>query len=72
MNPVAFLIMLLFTLIGIKYLRDMVRYAKGFEINGKCRYGKKYAAYLLKAEKGSIARRNKRSSTYRYVEGISD
>ena len=43
-------VMIAITAIGIKYLRDMLRYAKGYEINGKCRYGKAYAKALEASE----------------------
>lgn len=40
------LIMASITYIGVKYLIDMIRYSKGYRINGKCRYGKEYADQL--------------------------
>lgn len=51
MSALGFILMCLFTVIGIKYLSDMIRYAIGYEVNGKCRFGKKYARMLEKKKR---------------------
>lgn len=51
MSLLEFLLMSLFTVIGIKYLIDMIKYSLGYEINGKCRYGRKYARQLAKGKR---------------------
>ena len=51
MSFTGFILMCLFTLVGIKYLVDMIRYGLGYESNGKCRYGKKYARALIRKKR---------------------
>lgn len=68
MSFTGFALMCLFSIIGVKYLVDMIKYSMGYEINGKCRYGRKYARELAKGRKPGKVKKNKTLPVQRDVE----